>query len=170
MTTAQNAKYWAEWAKLRDVLRAQGKSHLECEEWRKALTRRALGAVKSSKDFTNTDLDRVLARMAAEREPDNFDAQMSLQDSPDRRRAAHKARAWDAMRSFLHLGSELKFQAAAERYCDATAKRMFGGRFEDLAEGERVQVVGALQRSARVKAARRTATVAGGNEAEDVPY
>src|SRR4051812_46683499 len=87
MNSRQSAMYWAEWAKLRDVLRGKGKSSVQIEDYRHALTRRALGLDKSSKDFTNADLDKVLARIKAESEPGNLDAQIAIQESPEKRRA-----------------------------------------------------------------------------------
>jgi hypothetical protein len=86
MTQRQQSMYWAEWARLRDVLRSRGQSLAQVEEHRHELHRRALGVAKSSKAFTNSDLDKVLARIRAEIDPANLDAQLALQDSPDRRR------------------------------------------------------------------------------------
>jgi hypothetical protein len=148
MNPRQIAMYWAEWAKLRDVLRAKGRTHAEIETERHSVTIRALGAVKSSKVFTNAELDRVLARIKAEREPDNFAAQMALQDSPDKRRAsaleACMAAAWEI---YNHGGNNfLNDGERRERYVNGIARNVVKKELGDCTAEELWRVRGILLR------------------------
>jgi hypothetical protein len=143
MTAAQTAMYFAEFGKLRDVLRARGWSSTKCEQHRHALTRKALGADKSSKHFTNRELDAVLAAIRAELQPANFDAQMQLQDMPAKRRSILIHRI-DELCRHLHLteGSE-------RAYVDGISRRMFGDQYHDLPERPLQQLEGILRKRLR---------------------
>lgn len=86
MTTKQTQLYWREWAAVR---RADPQAD------RRALTVRALGVAKSSKEFTNADLDRVLAAFRAVSRPADVDGQLR-QQAQARQRKEH--RIWEIMR------------------------------------------------------------------------
>jgi hypothetical protein len=74
MTLSQIKFYRARWAKVKKVLvEMAGMSAAEAEEERYEITREALGVNKSSKDFTQRDLDRVLQA---------FDGYLVLIDGP----------------------------------------------------------------------------------------
>ena len=81
MTPRQRALYFREWGRVRATCRQQGFPVPD----RHGLHVKALGLDKSSKDFTNEDLDRVLAEFRAISQPDNLDAQLRQQDMPRRR-------------------------------------------------------------------------------------
>lgn len=84
MTAAQTAMYFSLWGRVRDTYKARG---LPCGDvQRHALHLKALGIRKSSKDFSNADLDKVKAAMLAIVEPDNLTNQLRALDQPDQRR------------------------------------------------------------------------------------
>lgn len=132
--------YFAEWGKLRTVLSARGKSSAEIEAHRAAITLKALGRPKSSKLFTNADLDKVLAAIKAEAAPGDFAAQMKVQDSPEKRRELLLARIRSLSLSVgLNAGHE-------STYVDGIARRMFGRQYHELEERGLQQIEGILQR------------------------
>ncbi|MEO6001527.1 MAG: hypothetical protein ABIZ04_20910 [Opitutus sp.] len=141
MTAAQQAKYFAEYGKLRDVLRARGWSSTKIELHRAEITVKALGRHKSSKAFTNADLDKVLAVIKAETAPADFDAQMRLQDMPEKRRAILMARIHSlSLCVGLNPGGE-------SGYVQAIAKNMFGtSQYDDLSEQQLGVIEGVLRR------------------------
>lgn len=149
--------YWGEWARLRDVLVAKGKTHAQVEEHRHALTVRALGVPKSSKAFSNSDLDRVLARIRAEREPSNLDAQLALQDSPEKRRAYLLDRLDRACWAMYAEGGDFRMAQpeTRSRYVAGTARKVIGKEPADCSDAELGKVLGCLEtRAARLVARR----------------
>jgi len=61
MTASQNKHYWRVWGEVRRMLIELGEfSSADAAEERHAIHVEALGCEKSSKDFTNKDLDAVL--------------------------------------------------------------------------------------------------------------
>ena len=152
MTPRQQAMYWAEWGKLRDVLRARGKTSAEIEAHRGALTVRALGAAKSSKLFTNSDLDRVIAAIKAATQPSDFAAQMRQQNQPDERRAAALARCDAACVAMADRScGEYQFATAKTRagYIAGMSKKLCGKWPEACDDVELNKCAGVLE--ARVK-------------------
>lgn len=147
MSPRQSAMYWAEWARVRDMLRTRGCTVAQVEEYRHALTRRALGVLKSSKSFTNADLDRVLARLKAESDPANLDAQLSIQDSPDRRRAYLLHRLSECCAELYTVGCDerLREPAAREGYVQGTALKVCKCELQDCTDAELGKVLGCLE-------------------------
>lgn len=84
MTPAQHKMYWSLIQRLRDVAESKGLKFGDVE--RHAFHKKALGIAKSSKDFTNADLDKIKAHALAILEPDNLAAQLRAQDQPKMRR------------------------------------------------------------------------------------
>lgn len=78
MTKAQTMLYFREWGRVRAVCRAAAWP----EPDRHALHVRALGAAKSSKEFNNEDLDKVLAEFRAISQPAGVKAQLRQQRQP----------------------------------------------------------------------------------------
>jgi hypothetical protein len=155
VTPRQSALYWREWARLRDVLRARSKSMSQIEDYRHDLTRRALGVAKSSKDFTNADLDKVLARLRAEIDPADLDAQLALQESPDRRRVYLLERCEEVCGAMWSHGadSRLLHLEARQGYIRGTARNVCKKELEDCTDAEIGKVLGCLQaRLKRLKA------------------
>jgi hypothetical protein len=81
MTTLQNRLYFREWGRVRAVCKQQGFPIPD----RHDLHVKALGLDKSHVDFTNEDLDQVLAEFRAISQPDNLAAQLRQQEQPRRR-------------------------------------------------------------------------------------
>ena len=81
MTALQNRLYFREWGRVRAACKQQGFPIPD----RHGLHVKALGLDKSHLDFTNDDLDQVLAEFRALSQPDNLDAQLLQQDMPRRR-------------------------------------------------------------------------------------
>lgn len=84
MTPKQKALYFTEWNKARLAGGLDGES-------RHRLHVEALGHDKSSKDFTNADLDKVLATFRAISQPTSLHAQLRQIDQP-RTRLLHRIR------------------------------------------------------------------------------
>jgi hypothetical protein len=78
MTTLQNRLYFREWGSVRAACKQQGFPIPD----RHGLHVKALGVDKSHLDFTNEDLDQVLAEFRAISQPDNLDAQLRQQEQP----------------------------------------------------------------------------------------
>jgi hypothetical protein len=138
--------YWAEWGKLRDVLRDRGLTFAQIEEHRHAVTRRALGVAKSSKLFTNRDLDAVLARIKAEREPGNLNAQMEIQESPEKRRAKVLEGCFHACSEIYNNGGNNSFRdlGTCERYIGGIARNVIKKSVADCTAEELAKVRGIL--------------------------
>lgn len=140
--------YWAEWAKLRDVLRAKGKSVTQMEDYRHELT--------------NVDLDKVLARIRAEREPGNLDAQLALQESPEKRRAYLLARCDECCGEMWSSGNDNRLlnPEMRSRYVAGTARNVIGKELVDCSAEEIAKVLGCLEARLRRLIARGDAKVA----------
>lgn len=111
MTDAQNNLYFREWAKVRKLLIAEGMTPAEADAMRHTLHARALGACRSSKSFSNTDFDKVLAVFRARTRPGDPSAQIRQADQP-RLRALHKLTA---------LASEMRLQ---DEYIEGMAHKI----------------------------------------------
>jgi hypothetical protein len=74
MTGKQHARYWREWSRVRKILIELGEfSKEDDDEHRHEIHRQALGQDKSSKDFTNRDLDKIF---------EAFQAILVMEDGP----------------------------------------------------------------------------------------
>ena len=167
--------YWAEWARLREVLAAKGKSGTQIEDYRHTITRRALGVDKSSRAFTNADLDKVLARIKAEREPANLDAQLALQESPERRRAYLLARADEVCTLMWNDGGDARLMRSEQRegYIRGTARNVIHKELDDCTDAELGKVIGCLEaRLQRLRAdcAERARAAAGAADDDGDPF
>ncbi len=83
MSPAQTMLYFREVGRARDVLKAKGLPFGDVQ--RHALHKRALGVSKSSKDFTNGDLDKILGALRAIIDPGDLKAQLHAIDQPELR-------------------------------------------------------------------------------------
>lgn len=149
MTPRQSAMYWAEWSKLRDVLRARGVGAADIEARRGALTVRALGAAKSSKAFTNADLDRVIAAIKAETQPADLNAQLRQIDQPENRRAAAFTRLRTACTSLAEVSpahARLGDQGSQDRYLSGLAQRVIGKWPEQCTEADLAKLAGIVEK------------------------
>ena len=159
MTAAQTSLYFFEWGQVRRHYLARGIDPKQADNKRHELHRRALGADKSSKDFTNADLDRLIAVFRAVYDGGNLDAQLAQLDQPENRRQAMIRRCHVAAGSFIGGHDDDAHARGVAAYLDGTADRMFGVKFVDLDHGQPgnaqlAKVMGALERTARVRKAK----------------
>jgi hypothetical protein len=157
MTSAQTNLYFFEWGRARAHYLAKGFDAKQADSKRHELHRRALGRDKSSKDFSNPDLDKVIAAFRAVYDGGNLDAQLAQLDQPENRRQRMIERAEKAVASFVGGGDD-----AVRRYLDGTAERMLGVPFARLDQGQDgnaqlAKVMGAVGRTARVRKAKSNA-------------
>lgn len=114
MTPKQTSLYWREWAKVRAVYPDADRHDLHHQ---------ALGRDKSSRAFTNADLDKVLGVFRAISEPANLTGQLRQMDQP-----CHRLR-WRIRR------------LCPEAYREQIMRDRFGTtRLEDLDERQLVQL------------------------------
>lgn len=117
LSKKQDSLYWREWAAAKKFCLALDLP----EPDRHALHAQALGADKSHKDFTNADLDKVLATFRAISDPANVQAQLRQIDQPRTR----------LLYAIDRLGSQLAGLAAPVcsppgAYAQAICKDRFG--------------------------------------------
>lgn len=159
MNAAQTALYFREWGNVRRWYLARGFDPKQADNKRHALHRQALGRDKSSKAFTNSDLDKVLAVFRAVYDGGNLDAQLRQLDQPENRRRIMVRRCEAAAQSFITGETDELFRHNLQAYLDGTADRMFGVAFVHLDAGQAghaqlAKVMGALERTARVRKAK----------------
>jgi hypothetical protein len=78
-------KYRAMWAEASSILQQRGFSKAESDCYRDEVTMQALGAVKSSGDFTEAEFDKVFQCIERITKPDDMDKQMEPPDARLRR-------------------------------------------------------------------------------------
>jgi len=141
MTPAQTMLYFREWGAVRKHYTGQGIDPKQADAKRHELHRRALGVMKSSKDFTNADLDKVLGVFRAITQPGNLEAQLRQLDQAEKRFSALLDRARD-------LASRCVSKPGLEgRYLDGMALKIFGpAQYHLLNETQLGQLCGILQR------------------------
>ena len=148
MTAAQTQLYFFEWGNARKWYLAHGLDPKQADNKRHTLHRQALGTDKSSKDFTNADLDKVLAAFRGVSRPDDFNAQMDIQEQPERRLGKMQAEAWGIVRKVGWVMKASDPQFAAENYLNKLARSVTGKsdvRFEEIGERETGRVLGILK-------------------------
>lgn len=132
MTGAQTMLYFREWGRVRDVLKGKGLPHGDVA--RHALHLKAIGERKSSKDFTNADLDKVLAACRAITEPGNLTAQLRALDQPALRNVEARAKCF-ALLVELGIGKGLEPDHAdntRRAYLDAIVRKLTKGAHIDF--------------------------------------
>lgn len=150
MNAAQIRRYWWSFGPVRAVLVAQGKKPAEIEARRHALHVKALGRDKSSKAFTNGELDAVMAAFRAVHDGGNLDAQLAALDAPEERREAILNHCHDHTTDMFLLGdARLHGEKAHEGYVAGTAKNVIGKTLAECTEAELGKVCGCL--AARVR-------------------
>ncbi|HEY1791530.1 MAG TPA: phage protein GemA/Gp16 family protein [Opitutaceae bacterium] len=139
MNAAQTGLYWREWALTRDWYRAHGKSASQTDDMRHALHERALGHSKSSKDFTNPDLDKILATFRAVHDGGNLEAQLRAEEQPAMRKQALIANVREVVTGIVDRpGNE-------NAYLNGLAKRVFRVMtYQELDEAQLTQLRGIL--------------------------
>ncbi|MDP2228562.1 MAG: hypothetical protein Q8J78_13920 [Moraxellaceae bacterium] len=142
MSPAQINLYFREWGAVRKHYTSTGIDPKLADSKRHELHRRALGCMKSSKDFTNADLDKVLGVFRAITSPADLGAQLRQLDQSEERAEALIGRARDlAARCVSRPGLE-------GTYLDGLARKIFGGAqgYRRLSEKNLAALCGILQR------------------------
>ncbi|AHF94193.1 hypothetical protein OPIT5_08190 [Opitutaceae bacterium TAV5] len=115
---------------------------------RHALYRAAIGRDKSSKDFSNRDLTAVLAKLRAESDPANFDAQMHAQCDDGERKARYESECYAVMGRMVECGGkDFAGPDAMARYLNGTAWAICKAPVKALTAEQMRVVLGALERS-----------------------
>ncbi len=146
MNAAQTAKYFFEWGRARDYFLGRGLSHALADAKRHELHRKALGLDKSSKEFSNADLDAVLAVFRAVWDGGNLDAQLRQLDMPERR-AANAVQRIQSLKLSLGLKPGLE-----SGYVQGIARNLFGvtdGQWQKLDAVQLAQLEGVIMRRLR---------------------
>ena len=132
MSPAQTMLYFREVGRARDVLKAKGLPFGDVQ--RHALHKKALGATKSSKDFTNGDLDKVLAALRAIIDPGDLRAQLHALDQPEVRNLEARKACFDLL---VDLGvgvghDSIRAEFLRKSYLDGIVKRITKGAHVDF--------------------------------------
>lgn len=159
MSPAQTNLYFFEWGQVRKHFLAKGIDSKQADHKRHELHKRALGRDKSSKAFSNPELDKVIAVFRAVSDGGNLEAQLAQLDQPENRRVRMIERCWSAVRTFIEGRDREHQDELCRRYLDGTADRMLGVPFALLDRGQEgnaqlAKVMGALERTARVRKAK----------------
>ena len=159
MNAAQTNLYFFEWGRVRKHYLAKGIDPKQADHKRHELHRRALGRDRSSKEFSNAELDKVIAVFRAVYDGGNLAAQLAQLDQPENRRLALVKRCHVAAGSFIEGKNDEAKARNLAAYLDGTADRMFGVAFVHLDQGQQgdaqlAKVMGALERTARVRKAK----------------
>lgn len=172
MNAAQTSLYFREWGLARAWYVAHGIDPKQPDNKRHELHRKALGRDKSSKDFNNDDLDKVLAAFRAVHDGGNLDAQLQQLDQPENRRRSMEARIFAAGEKFISGESEKQCMWRTIDYCRGIWKKLrFGGDWQwpipDT--GQLAKVMGIVERRARqVASAQAKAVPASAREEDNV--
>jgi hypothetical protein len=167
MTPAQTRRYFWEWARVRDVLKSRGVV-AGIDQRRHEIHKQALGVMKSSRDFTNADFDKVLAAFLAITEPDNLNAQLKAIEQPELRVKMMTERIYELAKQVVDKpGSE-------QRYLDGLSRKVFRCDLADLSERQLGALTGIVTARVRQLERRNQPKQAPGAlreaAAEDVPW
>lgn len=170
MTPSQTRMYFSLIGRVRDVYKGKGLAFGDVQ--RHALHQKALGVMKSSKDFTNVDLDKVKATILAIVEPGNLTAQLNQLDQPERRLGKLQASCWGIVHQIPKIKDSHDPQYNAEHYLDTIARSLTGRVFEKLDEKDVARVLGILRHRLGEKIPAARAPVPAGRESGDpsVPF
>lgn len=141
MNAAQTSLYFREWGNVRKHYLAQGIDSKLVDAKRHELHKRALGEMKSSKAFTNLDLDKVLAVFYAITRPSDLNAQLRQQDQAAKRFSALLA-------DCQTLASQCVSKPGLEGlYLDGMARKIFGpAQYHLLDEKQLAALCGILRK------------------------
>jgi hypothetical protein len=141
MTSAQTNLYFFEWGRVRTHLVGKGIDPKQADAKRHELHRKALGRDKSSKTFTNAELDKVIAVFRAVYDGGNLDAQLEQLDQPAKRAAA-------AIRRIEVLMYHLQVEPGRESgYVRGIARKLFGDdQYQHFVDVKLAQLEGVIVR------------------------
>lgn len=159
LTSRQNAAYWAEWSKCRDALAELGRN---CDDSaRHGLHVEALGYAKSSKQFTNPELTKVLAKFRSYSDAGNLSAQLKPEEEEDQTRAGLRTRIDTAIATLIAdrvFKDNFHRSCAADKYLASTTGRMFGRATSQLTVQELRKLTIELEQGAARKRRKALAT------------
>jgi len=145
----QTSLYFREWGLVRKHYVAQGIDPKLADAKRHELHKKALGQMKSSKAFTNADLDKVLAVFYAITRPADLNSQLRQMEQQTERIRRMQS---DCRRLVMQLP---KVQAAedsefyAKNYLNTVANSLYGVAFAALDEKQLARVTGTLRSKLR---------------------
>lgn len=149
MNAAQQKKYFFEWGRARAWYLARGFSPAAADAKRHELHVKALGRAKSSKDFSNADLDKVLAVFKAVHDGGNLDAQLQQLDQPYLRQKLLIDRCLGAGRVFITGKDRQHIDSRTVNYCSRIAENMGYGKAWPLADEKQMgNVTRAIEKEA----------------------
>lgn len=169
MTPAQTALYFYQWGLARDWFLAQGLDSKQVDAKRHALHVKALGRDKSSKDFTNADLDKVIAAFKAVHDGGNLDAQLAQLDQPEKRREMLTSRLMAAGAKFITGESKDHVEWKVIAYAGGIVTKLGEERRWPIPDlGLLAKVMGIMERRAaqvtnKARAEEKVKAVEGGN-------
>lgn len=147
MTAAQQSLYFFEWGQARKWFLAHGIDPKQADAKRHSLHKKALGVDKSSKDFSNADLDKVLGVFRAVSRPGDFNAQMDIQEQPaDRHKELMEQCRRAAWEMYNQGDNRLAKTEMQNRYIAGTARNVIGKEPADCTDAELAKVLGCLRR------------------------
>ncbi len=147
MNAAQTSLYFREWGAVRRHFIAVGLDSKQADNKRHELHIRALGVRKSSKDFRNADLDKVLSVFRAITQPADLSGQIHLQECEEERRAEALEACLTACWEMFSLGDNRLAQGEnRSRYVAGTARGMVKKEPEQCTSAELNVVLGGLRR------------------------
>lgn len=164
MNAAQKSLIWREWKLAADWYLAHGKVKADLEGLRHLLIRQAVGgdlSMSKWERWTNSQVDRVLAKFRAVYDGGNLNAQLKAQEQPEERRRKMIERCHQAAYTCINKGDDAGYNNdIAQRYLDGTANKMFGVWFREIDDSQLPRLMGALEHSAVVKERKRAAEAA----------
>lgn len=143
MSPAQTNLYWRKWSACKRALAKLGRPFDDSA--RHALHAQALGAPKSSKDFTNRDLDKVLAAFAAFTAPHDLTQQLRADEQPDVRRSRTETACLDLVRQLPQVRAAQDPALYAANYLDSVARSVTGKDFAQLDDTQLARIYGILR-------------------------
>jgi hypothetical protein len=168
MTNAQQSKYHInrqQWEA------ARAKRGLPCDKCAlDALKLRRIGSAKSSTRMTNEDFDEMLRAFLGISQPDNLDAQLDLEESPDRRRQIILERCARACEAMHAVENDERTANGGAAYIAGTAVNMYGEPTEQLKEWQLRRVMGVLEKHAARLQQRAVSAAAGAVLEEKEPF
>lgn len=145
MSPLQTALYFREWGVVRQHYRAKGIDAAQVDAKRHQLHKQALGVMKSSKKFTNADLDKVLAVFRAITQPDNLNAQLHAIEQPEQRMAKLHADCRAIVLQLPKIAAAQHPETYADNYINQVAFSLAGVVFYALSEQNAARVLGILR-------------------------
>lgn len=143
MSPAQTNLYWRKWSACKRALAKLGRPTGDAA--RHALHQQALGAAKSSKHFTNRDLDRVLAVFASFTAPSDLTQQLRAEEQPEARRRHNQTACRELVGRLPQVAAAADPEAYATNYLDSVARSVTGRTFAELDDTQLARIYGILR-------------------------